>query len=262
MDTLGTLYEDGFPPVLPKSPLEAAKYFQMAAEKSNPLSMLNFARIYHDSGVALFQSVQHLKILYRLLNDAARLEPNLASNAYHKICQVAEESLTRSSNSEKSEDVKTSLHELISLAEQGFGRAQFALGIYYDSLGPCADQLAQMWFERVSVSISSPNYALHGAGTLRRYALLRLWYWVISTGVSDAYVETETMELAKRTLTDLRRECASCGIGLNSSNRKLCKGCKAYCYCSVDCQKVHWNAEDGHRDECKKAMALKKDVKK
>ena len=53
---------------------------------------------------------------------------------------------------------------------------------------------------------------------------------------------------------EVRDSCGGCGAALEGDMRKYCRGCKAYCYCSRECQKLHWNRKkDSHRDECNKA---------
>ena len=70
------------------------------------------------------------------------------------------------------------------------------------------------------------------------------------------------MVALKKDLRGFRKECATCGTALDRSNRKLCKGCRNHCYCSRECQKVHWNRKnDGHRAECKEAQELKVQIR-
>lgn len=263
MDVLGMMHRDGFPPVLPTSQTEATRYFRMAAEKNNPFAMVNLASLISLNRNAL-QSADTISDFYWLLNEATRHDQHLATLAHEQICNVAGGILNQSDPVEESESVKVTLKALTALAAQGIGRAQLQLGLFYGNFGKVTDQLtAQKWHERLSVNTRSPNYALQGAGILDKFALLRFWYGVLSEGTSKAHVDPEAMELTKETLTDLRRECTSCGVGLNACSRKLCRGCKAYCYCSRECQKAHWEAkEDGHRDECKEVMALKMAMKK
>ena len=73
--------------------------------------------------------------------------------------------------------------------------------------------------------------------------------------------ETEPLDellLAVRDeLIRARHSCASCGIGLDASNRKMCKNCRASCYCSRQCQKTHWNRLDGHSHKYHCALVSK-----
>ena len=97
---------------------------------------------------------------------------------------------------------------------------------------------------------------------LQRYAEAKLWLSVASStgnrtgeGIPERWAPV--VPILQQRLRDLRQSCKVCSAPLDRSNRKLCKGCKTFCYCSRECQKAHWNrSEDGHREECKRVTEL------
>ena len=96
---------------------------------------------------------------------------------------------------------------------------------------------------------------------LQRLAETKLWMSFVRArhGIPDNWAGI--VSLIQQRLRDLRQSCKVCSAPLDRSSRKLCKGCNAYCYCSRDCQKVHWNrSEDGHREECKRVAELKEEL--
>jgi hypothetical protein len=106
------------------------------------------------------------------------------------------------------------------------------------------------------------------------YALSKLWLSVACKTSSGFYyclkkmddgtlVPWSSFNLKERRnqirskLREIRDSCGGCGAALEGDTRKYCRGCKAFCYCSRDCQKMHWNradADGGHRAECKEAQ--------
>jgi tetratricopeptide (TPR) repeat protein len=143
---------------------------------------------------------------------------------------------------------------------------QYNLGSLYHNLREYPSALK--WFTAASLHQVYNPVSAYGAMEcswhLQRVAEAKFWLSFGSrTGQGIPDYVAEKVSHFQQHLRDLRQSCTVCSAPLDRSNRKLCKGCKTYCYCSRDCQKVHWNcSEDGHREECKRVTALKEKMKK
>lgn len=106
----------------------------------------------------------------------------------------------------------------------------------------------------------------------KKYALCRLWLsiacrtkegygtcLVVRTGTQVSWSDLmPRRDHIRSALREIRNSCGGCGTVLEGKMRKYCRGCRAYCYCGRECQKLHWNrSKDGHRDECKEAQEHK-----
>ena len=156
---------------------------------------------------------------------------------------------------------------LLPLAESGMSETYESLAESYYRIE--AYKEASKWYLEDFLQEKCAD-AAYGAMTccwhLERFAEAKFWLTVpdltACTGVTNG-VNMFGETFVQPSLRALRQTCKVCGVSLNIDTRKLCKGCKAYCYCSRDCQKVHWNrSEDGHREECKKVTEMKKEFAK
>ena len=106
------------------------------------------------------------------------------------------------------------------------------------------------------------------------YALSKLWlsvacktssgfhsYLIVNDDGNPKPVAWSFLKLKQRRdeirakLRKISDSCGGCGAALEGDTRQYCRGCKAFCYCSKECQKQHWNRTDGgHRAECKDAQ--------
>ena len=185
-----------------------------------------------------------------------------------KICQQMGVAGTRLVNVGREfyslERFEEAIDVLLPLAESGTSQAYETLAdTYHDSE---AYNEALKWYREdfMQGRIAAAFDALECCWLLDRFAEAKFWMTVATrtnAKSDDAFVDN--IPNVQSSLRALRQTCTVCGLFLNVDTwtRKLCKGCKAYCYCSRDCQKVHWNrSEDGHREECKKVMAMKKEI--
>lgn len=94
--------------------------------------------------------------------------------------------------------------------------------------------------------------------------------WCGKVDVRDIHFDTvEQKKVAIRQIIDYRRElrqlrdiCGGCGAEFEGKDRKFCRGCRAFCYCSRECQKVHWNRKtNGHREDCLGLKDVKQKLK-
>ena len=165
---------------------------------------------------------------------------------------------------------------LIPLANSGFSFAQtrFAVRVFQYDDDPLA---AYPLFKSALLVAETPHDIAESAywfmacsadPDLDRFAIAKLLLPMANKSLSMIQnVENKKMRLGvlvamKKKFCSFRKECATCGTALDRSNRKLCKGCRNHCYCSRECQKVHWNRKHGgHRAECKEAQELKVQIR-
>ena len=97
--------------------------------------------------------------------------------------------------------------------------------------------------------------------------LSKFWLSVVTKNLRSALSDNHTglldaISLVRKTTRNARDRCGGCGAELYGKMRRKCSGCTAFCYCNRDCQKLHWNCKkDGHREECKEVMELKRKMK-
>ena len=166
---------------------------------------------------------------------------------------------------------------LVPLANIGFSPAQarLAVRVFEVENDPLAAypllKSAVLGAEHPHHISEAAYWAMECSGDLERFAvvkrLLPMASKTLSSSIGNKPMEhkierIDMMVVLKKKLCAFRKECATCGTALDRSNRKLCKGCRNHCYCSRECQKVHWNRKkDGHRDECKEAQELKVQIR-
>ena len=112
-------------------------------------------------------------------------------------------------------------------------------------------------------------WAMACSGKLGRFNIAKLmlpiaskWLSIGNQSMEEKKRRIDVLVTMKTLLHHFRKECATCGTALERSNRKLCRGCRNHCYCSRECQKMHWNRKkDGHSAECKEAQEFKAQIR-
>ena len=253
---LGSLHQAGMPPFVPQSDEKAFRLFEKAAEQDHPDSCIwHVGRL-----IAGFGCKRNLEKARVTFEKAVRIP---FQYDYKEVLLTGNNLATALFGNGEIEKGHSVLSAMEKFADKAGGEALGVMSVFYDQV----EDFEGFW--RVNKKLSEspdacPFSALSGALNTDNFCLARMWYGVSSKVElgNDEVLGKSRKSLLKSTheaLCRLRQKCAWCGISLDRSNRKMCKGCKAYCYCSEACQEAQWNAkEDDHKSECQKAMEVKK----
>lgn len=253
-NSLGTKYHKGNG--LARSYYDAVRWFRKASARGHPVAMLNLSvlcrtgegcsRDLAEASAWAQKAYLYGKILFEdaVINQLAIIGIDCCNEA----------------------KAGEALSILSSVSEIGVEKAktaitQFNVGCLYHNSGDVS--LALMMFTKSA--LQSDLYAAYNAMDccfeLSRLAEAKLWLSVASERGEEIPCDTKHLQSVKQRALDLRQTCKVCSAPLGTATRKLCKGCKIYCYCSEACQKEHWDrTEDGHREECKRVMELKEQL--
>ena len=236
---------------------DAVRWFRKAAAQGHPFALLRLS-YYLRTGEGCLRSLAEAKYFAEKAIFVSHPFFIWVSDLAHGQLVEVGRAFSDSGDNETAKAI------LLPLAEMGMAKAQHELAVTYsrDDDGYAG---ALLWFGKSALGEANEKAAFSAAvccNSLGMFAEAKFWH---SLAMKIGPIPDGCSELFYRLLwhwRGLRKSCKACGITLNSDTRKLCKGCKTYCYCSVECQKNHWDrSEDGHREECMKVTELKERVK-
>ena len=124
---------------------------------------------------------------------------------------------------------------------------------------------AKPWFEAAFLrgqTLAAYN-TLVTNNRLQNIPEANFWFNVVSKPdmMPDEPEKRKHVEEMGRGLRELKNRCGGCDAALAGERRQYCKQCKTYCYCSRECQKLHWNRPGGHRSECMGVQRIKEKMR-
>ena len=242
---------------------DAVRWYRKAAAKGHPFAMLNLSMNCRDG-----EGCSRDLVEARTWAQKATIFDQFKDDAIHEMSRIG----VRYHESGDHDEAQSTLSAILEMDIENVAttaETQVNLGCLYYNLQEYPSALK--WFTAAFLhqDHDAACDAMDCCWQLKRLAEAKFWMAVATRtnakpgDVYDGDVFIDNIPNVQSSLQALRQSCTVCCAPLDRSNRKLCKGCKTYCYCCRDCQKVHWNrSEDGHREECKKVTELEEKMKK
>ena len=241
---------------------EALRWFRKAAASGHPMAVVMVGHLLLE-GDGCKMNISSARAHFE---RAISLDKNVAVMARELLVNVAVCYLD-------SRDLETAITILAPLAELGVNHARHNLGICYSNIGDSSKALDT--FGRIASEEGLLEEPAAFEAIMKCCAVENMWpqarFWLsmgaknlrsLLTGCAEPKKIIGLFVAVRADLRAIRDQCGGCGAALQGDMRKKCGGCKTFCYCNRDCQKAHWNrSKDGHREECKEVMELKRKVK-
>ena len=255
---------------VPESSFDAVRWFRKAVAKGHPDSMVHLGSMLCEGQGC----EQDLTLAVEYAERAMEIDLRFSQGAVDVLAGVAEQ-YDELGNPERAISI------LSPLAEFGNVAAQRSISDIYIHID---DHLSALkWSEMAFFGDDDENADEYGSYTSVMSALkamsccyaqrnlprARFWQLIANKGLRlilsrchDPNMVVQSISALRGVLRSIRDRCGGCGATLQGAMRKKCGGCKTICYCSRECQKLHWNrSKDSHRDECKGVMELKERLK-
>jgi len=249
---------------VPESDFEAVRWLRKASKQGHPGAFL-FLSHHHIDGIGCALNLSEAK---KCAEHAMSIHGPFTAKSCDLLLRVA-----AAYSPMKTVEARKEMRSILAfLVGKGMRQAQCGLAMMLRNEDKDYHNAEKLF---ALAALQGDVHAAHGAAVscwdLGEYARANFWskVFVKTKGEGmDPDRREECMEKIENIQLDLRRlrdNCGGCGAALDGKTRLYCKGCKTYCYCGRDCQKLHWNrigcAQGTHRDECLEVRSLKEKMK-